>query len=99
MVSQLRIYTINPGMMESWIKLFKEHIAPLCARLEMPVERAWVNVDQTEFLWVRNFASPDEIPIKEKAYWASPERTALADFPTRHIVKQDVRVVESVATS
>jgi len=28
MVSQLRIYTINRGMMDSWLKLFHEHLKP-----------------------------------------------------------------------
>ena len=29
MVSQLRIYTINRGMMDSWVKLFNEQIRPV----------------------------------------------------------------------
>ena len=29
MVYQMRIYTINRGMMDSWQKLFNEHIRPL----------------------------------------------------------------------
>ena len=29
MISQLRIYTINRGMMDSWLKLFEEHIRPI----------------------------------------------------------------------
>jgi hypothetical protein len=28
MVSQLRIYTINRGMMDSWVKLFHEQLKP-----------------------------------------------------------------------
>ena len=38
MVSQLRIYTINRGMMDSWVQLFNEHIRPLHQRLGIPVE-------------------------------------------------------------
>ena len=99
MVSQLRIYTINRGMMGSWLKLFEEHILPLHTRLGMPVERAWVNADQTEFLWVRSFESAEEIPEKEAAYFASPERKALGDLPTNHIAKLEVRVIEPVLTA
>ena len=36
MVYQLRTYTINRGMMDSWINLFNEHIRPLHDRLGIP---------------------------------------------------------------
>ncbi len=94
MVSQLRIYTINRGMMDSWLKLFEEHIRPLHQRLGIPVEATWVNADRTEFLWVRSFDNAEDIPVKEAAYFASPERTALGDIPTGHIAKMEVRVME-----
>lgn len=96
MVYQLRIYTINRGMMDSWVKLFNEHIRPLHDRLGIPVEQSWVNTDRTEFIWVRRFNSAEEIPAKEAEYFASPERKALADRPTSHIAKMEVRVIEAV---
>jgi len=37
MVSQLRIYTINTGMMDSWLKIFEETIRPLHSKLGIPV--------------------------------------------------------------
>ncbi|ETW99155.1 MAG: hypothetical protein ETSY2_41425 [Candidatus Entotheonella gemina] len=96
MVAQLRIYTINRGMMASWLQLFYEHIRPLHERLGMPVQNAWVNAERTEFIWVRSFNDREEIEAKEAAYFASPERTALGDQPTRHIAKIEVRVMEEV---
>ena len=96
MVSQLRIYTINPGMMESWLKLFEEHIRPVHSKLGMPVERTWVNAKDNEFVWVRVFKNAEEIPGKEEAYFASPERKALGDTPQKHIAKMEVRVIEPV---
>ena len=113
MVSQLRIYVINRGMMVSWLKLFEEHIRPLSGKLGMPVESAWVNIedaarpghprvplaDQTEFIWVRSFESAEEIPEKEAAYFASPECKALGDLPLNHVAKSEVRVIEPVLTA
>ena len=99
MVSQLRIYTINRGMMDSWLKLFEEQIRPIHQKLGMPVEAAWVNADRTEFLWVRSFESADVIPQKEAEYFASPERMALGDIPPSHIAKMEVRVIERVPIS
>ena len=99
MVYQLRIYTINRGMMDSWISLFNEHIRPLHERLGIPVQNSWVNADRTEFLWVRRFNDVAEIAVKEAAYFASPERTALADLPTSHIAKMEVRVIDAVTAT
>ena len=50
---QLRIYTINRGMMDSWLSVFNEHIRPLHDRLGIPVVSSYVNADRTEFIWVR----------------------------------------------
>ena len=96
MISQLRIYTINRGMMDSWLKLFEEHILPIHQGLAIPIEASWVNADRTEFLWVRSFNTVEEIPEKEAAYFASPGRSALGDLPTSHIAKMEVRVIEKV---
>lgn len=98
MVSQLRIYTINRGMMDSWLKLFEEHIRPIHQKYGMPVERTWVNAERTEFIWVRSFASAADIPNKEAEYFASPERKALGDRPQSHVAKIEVRVIEPVLT-
>ena len=77
MVSQLRIYTINRGMMDSWLKLFEEQIRPIHSSIGIPVESTWVNADRTEFLWVRSFDSVEAIPQKEAEYFASDGRKAL----------------------
>ena len=98
MVSQLRIYTINKGMMDSWIKVFDEHIRPLHSKMGMPVERTWVNADRTEFIWIRTFKSVEEMEEKEAAYFDTPERKALGDLPSSHLAKIESRVIEPVLT-
>ena len=96
MVSQLRIYTIKPGMMSSWLTLFNEQIRPIHRKLAIPIEAAWVNAEQNEFIWVRSFDSAEVIAAREAEYFASPERRALGDLPKDHIAKMEVRVVERV---
>ena len=95
MVSQLRIYTINKGMMDSYLKLFDEKIRPIHEKLGIAIVGTWVNADRSEFIWVRSFASTEEIAAKEKEYFASPERKALGDLPGSHLAKMEVRVIES----
>ena len=94
MPAQLRIYTINRGMMDSWLEVFNQHIRPLHDRLGIPVVSSYVNADRTEFIWIRRFDSIEEIPAKEAEFFASPERKALGDIPPSHIAKMEVRVME-----
>ena len=96
MVSQMRTYTINKGMMDSWLELFDKEIRPIHESLGIPIVATWVNADRTDFIWVRSFNSVEEIPGKEAEYFASPGRKALGDKPTSHIAKMEVKVIEEV---
>ena len=96
MVSQLRTYTINRGMMDSWLKVFDEEIRPIHDKVGMPIEATWTNAERNEFIWIRSFSSAEEIPEKEAAYFASDERQALGEKPTSHIAKIEVKVIERV---
>ena len=96
MVAQIRTYTINKGMMDSWLELFDKEIRPVHESLGIPIVATYVSPDRTDFVWVRTFETAEEIPDKEKAYFASPGRKALGDRPTSHIAKVEVKVVEEV---
>ena len=96
MVAQIRTYTINKGMMDSWLELFDKEIRPVHESLGIPIVATYVSPDRTDFVWVPTFETAEEIPDKEKAYFASPGRKALGDRPTSHIAKMEVKVVEEV---
>ncbi|MGH2365976.1 MAG: hypothetical protein ACRDHX_15165 [Chloroflexota bacterium] len=95
MMTQVRIYTINRGMMDSWVKAFNKHIVPTSASYGVQVQAAWVNRTQNEFIWVRTFA--DEATLK--AYETSPERAAYSAETGSHIAKTEVRSVEEALTT
>ena len=99
MAYQLRTYTINRGMMDSWIDLFNGHIRAIHDKIGVPVVATWVNSDRTEFIWVRRFNSAEDIPAKEQEYFATDERNALGDLPTSHIAKMEVKVIDEVAAA
>ena len=48
MVGQLRIYTINKGMMDSWLKLFHEVIAPKTLEFGMGIQSAWTDEENED---------------------------------------------------
>ena len=95
-MDQMRSYTINKGMMDSWLELFDKEIRPVHESLGIPIVATWVNADRTDFIWVRSFKNAEEIPAREAEYFASPGRKALGDLPTSHIAKMDVRLIEEV---
>ena len=96
MVAQIRTYTINKGMMDSWLELFDKEIRPVHESLGIPIVATYVSPDQTDFVWGRTFETAEEIPDKANAYFASPGRKALGDKPTSHIAKMEVKLVEEV---
>jgi hypothetical protein len=90
MVTQVRIYTVNGGMLDSWIKHFNENIVPTSAKYGVHVVGAWVNRPQNEFIWVRTFQ--DEGTLKK--YEDSLERAAYLPVNRQHLAKTEVRNVE-----
>jgi hypothetical protein len=91
MVTQVRIYTINRGMLDSWIELFNAKIVPTSAKFGVHVVGAWANRPQNEFIWVREFESDDKL----KVYENSAERAAYTGQTGQHIAKIEVRTVEN----
>lgn len=99
MIAQVRLYTINRGKMESWIKLFNERLAPIHEKYGMQIGGAWVYPKQNEFIWLRVFDTAEEEKAKTEAYFKLPERVAVGDLPSQHIAKTEVRVSEFVYAS
>lgn len=92
MVTQVRIYTVNGGMLDSWINHFNEKIVPTSAKYGVRVLAAWANRAQNEFIWVRTFESEDAL----KRYEVSPERAAYTAINKQHLAKTEFRNVEDV---
>src|SRR6266567_2624993 len=55
MISQIRIYTINKGEMDNFLKHFKDEIMVLHQKIGVPIVGTWVNRPQNEFIWVRTY--------------------------------------------
>lgn len=91
MITQVRIYTINRGMMDSWISIFNEKIVPTSAQFGVHVIGAWVNRPQNEFVWVRTFDTEETLTTYEN----SPERATYTPQTSPHIAKIEVRSVEN----
>src|SRR5437870_10893843 len=68
MLAQVRIYTINRGEMEAFLKHFTEQTLPLHEQAGIPIVGMWVNRPQNEFIWVRAFANEQDRDEKMRAF-------------------------------
>ena len=68
MISQLRIYTINKGMTDQWVKHFTEVLVPMQENLGIKIGGMWVNEDKNQFIWTRSFADAEDLKAKEAAF-------------------------------
>ncbi len=94
---QLRIYTIKPGEMASWISEWKSLIAPLRRKFGFEIVGAWT-VDEERFVWVLHYDGPKPWDEAEAEYYASPERKAIDPDPARHLDKTDHMEMREVRT-
>lgn len=93
MISQIRIYTINKGEMDNFLKHFKEDIKPLHEKIGIPIVGAWVNRPQNEFIWVRTYRDKTEMEVKTKEFQAA---VAAAGIKLGgNVAKMEVRDAES----
>ena len=93
MISQIRIYTINKGEMDNFLKGFKEDVMALHQKIGVPIVGTWVNRSQNEFIWVRSYKDKAEIEAKAKEFQAA---VAAAGIKLGgNVAKMEVREVES----
>ena len=92
-VSQLRIYTVNRGMMDDWAKLFTESLVSIQENQGIKVDGMWVNDDKTQFIWIRSFADAEDVKAKEAAFSESAEWKAVVDHARSHLARLDVQTM------
>ena len=97
MVSQLRMYTVNRGMMDQWVKFFTETLVPMQEKHGIKIEGMWVNEDSTQFIWIRSFADAEDMKAKVEAFRSSPEWQAVRDHVMSHLALEDVQTMEPVS--
>ena len=62
MVAQIRTYTINKGMMDSWLELFDKEIRPVHESLGIPIVATYVSPGKEKAY----FASPGRKALGDK---------------------------------
>lgn len=97
-IAQLRIYTVNKGQMDSWLKTFKEEVAPLVKQHGMGIAGTWVDRERERFVWIRTYQDEADIEKKESAFYNSPEWKQIVDRVRGHLARREISVIEPVDT-
>jgi hypothetical protein len=92
MQAQIRIYTINKGELDTFIKHFKEETKPIHDKVGWPIVAAWVNRPQNEFIWIRTHADTADLEAKTKAFRQAVEAAGITLGTS--VAKMEVRDVE-----
>jgi len=95
-IGQLRIYTINEGMMDSFLKIFKEEVAPKVIETGMGIETTWVNEEHSKFIWIRTYKNKPDIEVKEAAFYGSDWWKQNVDRIRGHIAHRDISIIEPI---
>ena len=92
MQAQIRIYTINKGELDTFIKHFNEETKPIHDQVGWPVVAAWVNRPQNEFIWIRTHEDAADLEAKTTAFRAAVAAAGITLGTT--VAKMEVRDVE-----
>ncbi len=87
MVTQLRLYTINRGQMDDFLRAWRDGIYPLRLRHGFRIVGAWVEAENNLFVWLLSYAGPEAWDEKERAYSQSPERAGLNPDPAHYVAR------------
>ena len=91
MPAQVRIYTINRGEMDAFLKHFEVEVIPLHERVGWPIVASWVNPQQNEFIWIRTHVDEQDLEAKTKAF--QEQRAELGVQLGLNVAKMEVREV------
>ena len=92
MQAQIRIYTINKGELDTFIKHFNEETKPIHDKVGWPVVASWVNRSQNEFIWIRTHEDAADLAAKTQAFRKEVEAAGITLGTS--VAKMEVRDVE-----
>lgn len=88
--AQLRIYTINKGHMDEWLDLFHTHLVDRVHEAGMNISSSWVNVEKSQFIWIRTYKSREDIALREAEYYATDWWTENVDYIRSLIAHREI---------
>lgn len=95
MYAQLRIYTVNRGKMDGWVRWFNDKVMPIATQAGHHVLGPWVNEAKTEFIWIRTYQNAEDAKAKDEAFSNSAAWKAISGEAAEYVAKIEVTVMTS----
>ena len=96
MIGQIRTYTINKGMMQDWIKLYKSELYPRNIELGIDVPVVSINDEDTQFIWIRMFKDEDDLKSQEEILYGSDWWKNNVENVRSHIAHRNIQIIKAV---
>jgi len=93
---QLRVYTINKGRLDDFIKGWREHVYPLRQQQGYKIPFAYAIRATNQFVWLVSYDGPETWEAKEKAYYSSSARKYVKPDPADLIARPEQLLAEPV---
>jgi hypothetical protein len=96
MARQLRIYTMQDGRLDDWIRLYCERVRPLRERSGFAVE-GFAARGTNQFVWiVERPGSEEEFEAADRAYYEQPEHQPLHEEALQYLAKGESLFLDPV---
>jgi NIPSNAP len=93
---QLRMYTIEQGRLAQFVDEWRTAVVPLRRRFGFEIVGAWQVPADDLFVWVLAYGGPGDFAARDRAYYDSLQRAALAPNPARLIRRAETRLMHAV---
>jgi hypothetical protein len=90
---QLRMYGVEKGMMDTFLRIFPEVVAARRA-VGFEVVGAWMIPEENQFVWI--VGAEDGIEATSERYYASKQRRAIEPEPAKLLATIDTRTMVPV---
>ena len=94
--TQVRTYTVKEGLLDEWVRRWREEIVPLRLEFEFSLGGAWIDRERHHFIWEISYDGPETFAERNHQYWDSPKREAMALDPEDYLVSTETREVTRV---
>ncbi len=93
---QLRMYTINKGQMDEFLKIWREGVCRVREKHGFKVQGGWIPEGETRFFWLMSYDG-DDWDKAEEAYFNDPERKNMTPSPSSFVAHMELRFVNFVS--
>lgn len=91
-----RVYTVREGLLDEWVRRWREEIVPLRLEFGFTIDGAWIDREHNRFVWTLGYDGPEGFAERNRQYWNSPKREAMSLDPGDYLVATEKSTVTRV---